>query len=154
MPTPRTGPGILLVPLVAVLAINASCVAPSRTMGDYHRKVANTAEAMTSIVQSARLTLRAAKRELAPGPYISLRLSESESDADAVISSFSTVQPPSRDLDRLRADLLAELEEAHEILSTLQIAAGRGELSRLTLMGRELEAIVENLDHYLDLASA
>jgi hypothetical protein len=77
------------------LVLTAACVGPSFTVRDYRQKAANTAEAMRSAVETARLATGAAAEGKAPGRYASLALSEAEMDAGSISESFKVMQPPS-----------------------------------------------------------
>jgi hypothetical protein len=144
---------LLLFGLTAAVVFGA-CVGPSRTDRDYRRKVANTAEAVISAVESARLTADLATAGRAPAPYVALRLSESEESAAAVETGFAAVQPPNRELDDLRTETLDAVGAATEVLARLRIAAYRGELHELREIALELEGPVGRLRDLTKVATS
>jgi hypothetical protein len=115
--------------LVAVATMVAACVGPSRSTGDYREKAANSAEAMCSAVQTARLVANAELDGNAPSRYAALVLSEAEVDADSIASSFASLQPPSRQSDDLRARTTKLLDKSATTLADLRIAVRRGDES-------------------------
>lgn len=144
-----------LKPLTAALtalALLPACVGPSRTTEDYQRKVANSAEAAISAVESALLTVEVADDQRDVPPYVSLRLSEDEEAIAAVETAFGAVQPPDPELDALRSETLATIGNAADLLEELRIAAYRAELERLPEIAEELEEPLDHLRHLMEIA--
>lgn len=133
---------------LSVLLLLPACVSPSRTDRDYRRKAANSAEAMISVAQSARLSAEVASADKAPGRYVSLRMSESESDAEWIITGFSAVQPPDSGADDLRDDLLKVLDETATVITRLRLLAYRGELEQLAEEAAPLEELTRRLEEF------
>ncbi len=129
-----------------------ACVGPSRTAGDYERKVANTAEAVISAAESALLTVEVVADGRAPAPYVSLRLSESEETVGSVESSFGAVQPPDPDLDALRAETLAAVGDVGDVVEELRLAAYRAEFDRLPGIAKKLREPLSHLDRLMRIA--
>ncbi len=129
---------LTLAGLAIAMTVAASCVGPSRTIHDYKRKVANSAEAVVSAIESALLTVQVADDGRAPAPYVSLRLSESEEAVASVESSLSAVQPPHHRSDDLRSEALALIGEASDVLQELRVASYRGELQRMPATAQRL----------------
>ncbi len=138
--------------VVAALCLTPACVGPSRTSADYERKVANSAEAVISAVESALLTVELAADGRAPAPYISLRLSESEETAASVETSFGSVQPPHPALDALRSETLGVIGDVSDVLEELRLAAYRAELHRLQAIAAKLEQPVGQLRRLMEIA--
>lgn len=139
--------------VVAVLAIaSGACVGPSRTQSDYERKIANSAEAAVSTIESARLTVATVQAAKSPPRYIALRLSESEETAHAVETALGSVQPPDAGLDDLRTQALTALSDAADVLEELRIAAYRGELERLPGIAKGLEDPLARLRELMEIA--
>ncbi len=136
--------------MLATLA--AACVGPSRTSADYQRKVTNSAEAVVSAVESARMTVELARDGRAPAPYVSLRLSESEEAAASVETAFGAVQPPERRLDDLRSATLTVIGDAVDVLEELRVASYRGELDRLPMIAAKLEDPLAHLRRLMEIA--
>jgi len=107
---------------------------------------------LVSAVESALLTVEVASDGRAPGPYVSLRLSESEETAASVETSFGAVQPPDPDLDRLRTETLKVIGDAADVLEELRIAAYRNELHRLSEIAEGLEDPLAELRRLTEIA--
>lgn len=143
---------ILAAVTVGMVAIG--CVGPSRTAADYREKAANTAEAMISTVETARLATRAGLDGKAFSRYLSLVLSESETDASSISESFKAVQPPGgADVDRLRTELGSLLDESTAALADLRVAAYRDDRSALAAGVRRLPDLRGRLERYRSLAA-
>lgn len=140
------------VAIVLLAVLSSSCVGPSRTAPDYRRKVANSAEAAASAVESALLTVEAASSERAPSRYVSLRLSEDEETLASVETAFGVVQPPDPGLDDLRSETLATIGDASDVLEELRIASYRGETHRLRELARKLQEPLRQLRHLTEVA--
>lgn len=140
--------------MVAVGTLSAGCVGPSRTSGDYRRKVANSAEAVVSAIESALLTVEVATDGRAPAPYVSLRLSESEENAASVETGFGAVQPPDPQLDDLRTETLTVIGDASDLLEELRLAAYRGEVSELTGIAEKLAEPLAHLRRLMEIGPA
>lgn len=140
--------------LVPVGILSAGCVGPSRTSADYQRKVANSAQAVVSAIESALLTVEVASDGRAPAPYVSLRLSESEENAASVETGFSAVQPPDPQLDDLRSETLTVIGEASDLLEDLRLAAYRGELEDLADIAEKLAEPLAHLRQLMEIAPA
>ncbi len=138
--------------LVLAALVSTACVGPSRTTADYERKVANTAEAAASAVESALLTVDAAADGRAPAPYVSLRLSEDEETVASVETAFRAVQPPDSDLDDLRSETLRVVGDASDALEELRLASYRGELHRLPGLARKLHEPLDHLRRLMEIA--
>jgi hypothetical protein len=133
--------GLLILALTAI----ASCVAPARSFSAYEGKAAKTADDAASAAETALIAVRAAAGSRAFAPAVSVALAESEDDATSAQGTFESIQPPDARSDRLRADLGDLLDQVTGILSDLRIAARRGELGRLTEIGRPLPALAAAL---------
>lgn len=141
----------VLVP-IALVFLFGGCVGPSRTDGDFRSKTAESAQVMISLVETARLTSEAAAEGKASAPYVSVQLSEAETDAASVITAYSSVQPPSRSADRLREEALAAFDAAHGHLEKLRIAAFRAELDKLPHLAEPLAETVQRLERFEEVA--
>lgn len=141
-----------LVLMVIPLLASGGCVGPSRTTSDYQRKVANSAEAVISAVESALMTVEVAADGRAPAPYVSLRLSESEETSASVETAFGAVQPPDPELDDLRTETLTVIGEASDVLEELRLAAYRAELHRLPEIAEKLDSPLAELRRLMEIA--
>ena len=140
---------VLVFVLGAALLIGLRPMTPARTFDDYEHKAKDTAEAVLSSVETARLGARVGSDGDAFGPYVSVVLSESETGAAHAASSFASVQPPDEHADRVRRRLLPMLASAEEHLADLRIAARRGELDRLDALAEPLQSLSRRLDRFI-----
>lgn len=140
------------MPLMVLAVLQGACVGPSRTTEDYERKVANTAQAIVSAVESALLTVEVASDGRAPSPYVSLRLSESEEAVSSVETAFGAVQPPDPELDELRTRTLRLVGEISNVLEELRITAYRAELQQLPEIAERLEQPLRELQRLMEIA--
>lgn len=141
---------LTMLPLIVVIA--AGCIqpiSPARTFDAYEHKATGTAASVLSAVQTARIGARVATDGDAFGPYVSVLLSEAEQDASNAHSTFDSIQPPDRDSDRVRRELGRVLARADEHLSTLRIAARRGELHELERLALPLGPVARQLDRFI-----
>jgi hypothetical protein len=130
------------------------CVSPSRTDDDYAHKAANTAEAVASSVNTARLGVKAAREHRITGPYVSRLMAEAEEDAQAATDALDSVQPPSADADALHARLDELTGEALDVLRALRIAVRRGyPATKLDEIAAPLGHLAEELDAFQEHAS-
>lgn len=142
----------LLLPIVVLTSVTSACVGPSRSTADYERKVANSAEAVVSAVESAKMTADVAQDGRAPAPYVSLRLSESEEAVASVETALGAVQPPERKLDDLRSETLTVIGDVSDVLEELRVASYRGELDRLPEIATQLEEPLDHLRRLMKIA--
>ena len=141
-----------LVSFVAITVGVTGCVktiSPARTFDAYEHKAKDTAETVLSAVQTARLGARVGTNGDAFGPYVSVVLSEAEEEASGAHATFDSVQPPDAHADQLRRQLGRLLTESDDHLSTLRIAARRGELGRLSRLAVPLRSLARKLDRFV-----
>ncbi|MFD5326446.1 hypothetical protein [Streptomyces sp. NPDC127092] len=136
--------------LLLVLSL-CGCVSSSRTDTDYRNKAANSAEAVRSSVETARLLVRAVDAGKSPGPYTSRTLSQLEGAVGSVSTQFGSVQPPTRESVRLRTGLIDLLDEVESVLSELRIAARQGRLQALPRLAEPLPGLSERLRRFQEL---
>ena len=134
-----------MVPAIAA-ALLTSCVGPSRTDSDYHRKASNSAEAMRSAVESGRLVADLALKKRAFGTYLNVAATEAEQAADGVITSFDSVQPPSARSDDVREQFDTLFQAASSALGDLRIAIRRHLLDDVKKAAADLAAVSAKLE--------
>lgn len=135
-----------------LLVLAPACVGPSRSDRDYRRKAAESAQAMVSTVETARLAAEVAADGRGAPPYIAVVMRESETAAQSIVTSFSVVQPPSESARRLRREVLTVLEQASSSIGELRIAAYRAELETMPEVSKPLDDLVGKLRRVMDLA--
>ena len=120
-------------------------IGPARTFGKYQGKAKTTAKSVLSSVENARLVAATAAKDHAIGPYVSVMLSESEEGASGAVDTFDSIQPPNSKADRLRSQYDDVMSTAVDHLSTLRVAAHRGQLKELGDIARPLDDDAEQL---------
>lgn len=138
----------LICLLVSVCALS-SCVGPARTDAVYGGKAVETAKAVRSAVETARLAASTALRK-ATGQYLSVVLAESEEEADSTAGAFDSIQPPTDRSEALHEELSALIDDALNVLRDLRIAARRTELAPLRDLARSLGDISEKLRSFVE----
>jgi hypothetical protein len=137
--------------VVAVALFSAGCfqpVGPARTFHDYELKAESTAKATRSAVETARLAAKVATDGDAFPPYVSVLLSEAETDASKAQGTFAGIQPPDDRADALRDRLGRLLDRTGDVLSTLRISARRADLDRLAEQAKPLPRLSRRLDRF------
>lgn len=146
--TPSRSARVLVGLLVFAAAGCFQPVGPARTFHDYELKAESTAKKARSAVETARLTVQVASRDRAFPPYVSVLLSEAETDASKAQGTFGGIQPPDQRADRIRDQLSKLLTATGDVLSTLRITARRAELERLRSEAKRLPALSRRLDEF------
>jgi hypothetical protein len=137
--------------VVAVALFTAGCiqpVGPARTYHDYALKAESTAKATRSSVETARLAVQVATKGDAFPPYVSVLLSEAETDASNAQGTFDGIQPPDERADALRDRLGRILDRTGDVLSTLRIRARRADLDQLAQEAEPLPRLSRRLDRF------
>jgi hypothetical protein len=137
--------------VVAVALFGAGCiqpVGPARTFHDYELKAESTAKATRSSVETARLAVQVATKEDGFPPYVSVLLSEAETDASNAQGTFDGIQPPDGRADAVRDRLGRLLDRTGDVLSTLRISARRADLDRLAREAKPLPHLSRRLDRF------
>ncbi|MCW2571052.1 MAG: hypothetical protein JWO88_1110 [Frankiales bacterium] len=130
---------------IALLLMSTGCVGPTRTDGDFELKAGNTAKAVASALDTARLAADAAAHGKATANYVSVIFGEAEDDASAAQATFDSYQPPSAAADKLRNDVDSTLSDAIDGLTALRITARRGQLDRLAKISTQLDPVATTL---------
>jgi hypothetical protein len=142
---------LVRVAVGALVVFAAGCfqpVGPARTFRGYELKAESTAKSARSSVETARLAVQVATEGKAFPPYVSVLLSEAESDAANSQGTFEGIQPPDAHADRLRTRLGSLLNETGDVLSKLRIRARRAQLEALRREARPLPRLSRELDRF------
>ena len=131
--------------LLVALALGA-CVAPTRTAASYRDKAVDTAEAVVSAARTVLLATDAGAQGNAFPPNISVLIADAEGDASAAEAAFASIQPPDASSDRLRADLLGDVERTVDVIELARITARRSELDELRDVAAPLEGLADRLE--------
>ena len=106
--------------LAGLVCLTSSCVGPATRESHYRADVANTAKVAGSAVASAQLTVQAVSEGRSSGPYTGRRLTEDEQTVQAATTAFSSVQPPTPEMEGLRSDVIAAQEDASTVVAALR----------------------------------
>ena len=139
---------VLAISLVGIAVGCFQPVGPARTFHDYELKAESTAKATRSAVETARLAVQVATNGDAFPPFVSVLLSEAETDASNAQSTFDGIQPPDARADALRTRLGRILDRTGDVLSTLRISARRADLDRLQREAEPLPRLSARLDRF------
>ena len=135
---------------LAILLLLGACTGPVRSANVYESKAGETAAAVASAVETARLAVDAAREGKAHGRYLTQVLVEAEEDAGSAQGVFDGIQPPDRQADELRDRLDELLTEATGTLAELRIAARRGELAELPELAAPLTEVADQLHTFAE----
>jgi hypothetical protein len=125
-------------------------VGAARTDEKYLGKAVTTARAAASEVATVLLVADAASRGKSFGPYTAVVTSDAEAALSGVQGTFDSIQPPSDASDSTRDDLDALLGNAVDHVSSVRIAARRGELADLAETARPLVQDVTGLREFVE----
>ncbi|MGE5765165.1 MAG: hypothetical protein ACM3ZF_15225 [Mycobacterium leprae] len=106
---------------------------------------------MVAVVETARVTAGAAGSGRLLPAYVAVALRDAEDDANGIVATFDSVQPPSAAADALRAGLDDTLQQATSRIADLRIAARRGRLDRLPSLARPLADVSLRLRRYAEV---
>ncbi|MEU1572389.1 hypothetical protein ABZ519_14735 [Streptomyces collinus] len=144
---PHAPPAVLPAFVVLLLSVVLSaCVGPSWSVPDYEEKVANTAEAARSAVETARLIVEAADAGKAPGPYTARALSDAETALNSIATHIGAVQPPTTHATALRSRVTSLLTECRTALAELRIAARDRRFDELARLAEPLPRLAARLE--------
>jgi hypothetical protein len=130
-----------------LLAALASCVSPALDANSYRDKVTHSAESMGGIVRSAVLAARLDVDGKMLSTVTDTVVSQSEQDAQSVVTALDSVQPPDAGSIKVRSDADAVLQAASNGLSDLRIAVRRGDEASM----RDVLAQLEDAAHLVDV---
>lgn len=130
----------------AVAVALGSCVAPAFNESQYRSKVAATAGDAVAAIESVRLAIEASSRHHLPTNPIDVAISEQEDILSAVAGTFSSVQPPDADMERLRDEVLDLLDEAQTQVEDARIAYRNNDVETAEEAIRGAEPASKKLD--------
>jgi hypothetical protein len=138
-----------LVPVLLALPVLAGCVGPARDTGTYGAKAGQTAKALLSAVETARLATGQALAGRLSHPYLNVVLTNAENDAGSVQTTFDSIQPPDDPVaDALRRQLDGLLSDGTAGLGELRILARRGDLPQLAKTNADLARVAAGLRRF------
>lgn len=131
-----------------ILLVCSSCAAPTTSAGSYRDKAELSAQMMIGIVGVAQLaaTLDLKGRSLAT--VTDLTVSDAEEDADSVVTTFESRQPPDSEAVRLMKAIDDPLQRASSNLTSLRIAVREGNQKAMRLTLQELDKSLDQLKSF------
>jgi hypothetical protein len=136
--------------MVALAGCVAHPVGPARTFSKYDGKASTTARSALSVVETVRLTARAAAEGKATGPFVDVLISDAEDSLDGLAGTFESIQPPVERADTVREALSGMLDDALSHVAEVRIAARRGDLLKLAQVAGPLADDAEVLRKFLE----
>lgn len=130
----------------------AGCVTPAVDSGAFHQNAVGAVESGLSETNTATLVVEQVLAERVTGAVADISLSNCEDAIGPIADSFGKVQPPRKEDDSLRRDVLGALSDADNAIAAARIAtrredpaALRSALSDLESTSRELERLEKDL---------
>jgi hypothetical protein len=133
--------------LALALCLTA-CVAPTRTTASYRDKAVDTADAVVSAARTVLLAAKTGGDGDAFTPNVSIVIENAETDAASAADAFASIQPPDGESDRLRSELLEDVDRAVDVIELARITARRAELERLEDVAAPLRALADRLERF------
>lgn len=133
-----------------LLVVAVACVGPARTDRVYEGKAVETAKAVRSAIETARLAADAAGEGNATVSYLSVVLGEAESDAGSASGAFDSIQPPSDRSEALHETLAGVIGEAIDRLRDMRIVVRRSEPKELPSIARQLTDLSRRLEAFVE----
>lgn len=128
------------------------CVTPAVDSGAFHQNAVGAVESGLSETNTAALVVEQVISDRVTGPVADISLSNCEDAIGPIEDSFGKVQPPRKEDDSLRRDVLAALSDADSAIAAARIAARREDpaalrsaLSDLESTSRDLERLEQDL---------
>jgi hypothetical protein len=106
----------------AAILLAASCAGPTTGDGAYRGDAAQSAKALVGIVSTALVAADAERHGQSFPPYTDVTISDAESDASSVQTTFSSRQPPDEASVALQGRVMPEIAHAVDGLQQLRIA--------------------------------
>ena len=118
----REAAGVSLTLILLLSFLLSSCAAPTTSSGSYRDKAQLSAQTMASIVSSADLAASLQLQGRSLSSVTNINVSDAESDADSVVSTFDSRQPPDAESTKLMQKVDTPLQAASSGLTQLRIA--------------------------------
>jgi len=139
-----------MVPLLAVTvgAVLSSCAVPAKDDRDYAAKAGHSAQVMIGIVQTARYAAGLRLDGRLPEPTADTVVSTAEQDAQSVITSFDSRQPPGTESDKRRQAVDQPLQDAGSRLTDLRVALRMGDRTQVRQLVSQLARTADALQPF------
>lgn len=130
----------------------SGCVVPARDGAAYQEDASQSLQSATSAVRSAELALQSWLDGRMPGTSADVVVTDAEGALGPIDVAFGGVDPPSRDSDKVRSDVVGLLGDAEDALAQSRIAVRRDDpegvraaLDALDKAAADLEATTATL---------
>lgn len=140
--------GVCLVGLTLVLG---GCVSPAINADGYRGKVSQSAKKMVGLINSARLAVRLDLDGRMLHTVTDNVVTDAETDANSVLTSLDSVQPPDRGSIQLRSDADDVLQQAASQLADLRIAVRRRDQADMRSTADDLAKTLAGVQHLQDV---
>jgi hypothetical protein len=117
----------LAIGCLVLAAALCSCVSPATNAEGYRGKVGHSAQKMVGIIGSAQLAAELYLQDKLLDTVADQTISDAEQDAQSVLTSLDSVQPPDQASITLRSGADQVLQDASSQLSDLRIAQRRSD---------------------------
>jgi ElaB/YqjD/DUF883 family membrane-anchored ribosome-binding protein len=121
-------------------------VAPAYNESQYQSKVANAASDAVSVIETVRLAVESSDRHSLPTNPIDVAISGQEDILDSVAGSFSLVQPPDDQMQRLRQQVIELLQQAQSKVQETRIAYRNNDVDAARDAIEAAEPLAKDLD--------
>jgi len=129
----------------AMLALTG-CAGPTPHAGAYREQAAQTARSMVGILTTAELSAQLDLHGRSLGPFSDTTVSDAETDAGSVQTTFDSRQPPDPASLRLRDRVDGPLSASVDALQQLRIALRAGDPGRVRAALAQVHAGAESFD--------
>jgi hypothetical protein len=124
----------------------AGCATPAFDHGAYVQNAKAALESAVSEARTAELAASARLDEQATKAYADTVITDSEGALGPIQTSFGGVDPPSRDDDALRAEVLSQLGDVEDALAEARIAVRRDDRPALASTRDDLADLADQLE--------
>jgi hypothetical protein len=124
----------------------SGCVAPALDSGAYEHNALAALESAVSTTRVAALALDGRVDDRLTLAYADTVVTEAEDAIDPVSASFGVVDPPGRDLDTLRTEVLDLLGDAGDLLAEARLAVRREDTQSMSEVAGELRRLADDME--------
>lgn len=117
--------------LVLLLTLATGCATPAIGSKDYRTKTSETAQGMTSAVNSARLGARTWLQGKSTSQYADTVVTHAEQDCGSISNVYDSRQPPDEQSIALKDRIDPAIQTSCSTITDLRIALRRGDRSEV-----------------------
>jgi hypothetical protein len=135
---------------VGIALVVSGCVSPAINAEGYRGKVSQSAKKMVGLVNTARLAVRLDLGGRMLHTVTDTVVTDAERDAESVLTSLDSVQPPDQGSIKLRSDADDVLQQASSQLADLRIAVRRRDQAGMRSGLNDLGKTLADVQHLQD----